>query len=1145
MLHANPVPNNHQNYYPKEANFHITTSTPKFETMILSATPDINQFSGPTIRVRINDKSYSALIDTGAVISIISKDLIANFPTFKNEIVRLRSVSNHILDDEGFAIVDLQIGTTRLTYPFIVVSNSKIDILLGYEFIDHFGITIDAANKLLSGKNIPNSPVTVPDIDIIAKLGLSKYIKCTNNQPTIVEKTNKQNHITTHQHQISMQTDFLEADKIVPTSASFRTVPFCSVPLRSQNENTALNISKNFMEGVQTMDNHYNQKVQNSMTHPTRKEIYPVDRLTSPESRVKDTSCNDVINSSLKSIKNKHDRNQRHIITCVVPTLVSEPIKGSSSKVPSSQPSKISFIRLAKTVEIPARSRIQVPIHSVTIEDGQVAVISPCFRLHKSSGIIIPLMAISNKTNYVEIFNSADELKVLSSHTKLGKINSMTSVHDMKQFNSRVNQVDAYINSISMSSNLSQHEKEAIISKIQISTFISLDSRHRLKNLLNQHLNIFESSHHNIMAKKFQHHIDTGNSLPTHCKPNRLSERENEVIQQRCQKLINRKLIEPSSSPWSSNCFLIPNKELDGSLTYKLVMDYSTLNKLTKPMPKHLPNLQATLKKIKGVKYISCLEISHSYYQVPLDDASKEKTAFVTRDNLYHWNVIPYGVHSTTSIFAQLYAKALQDITDDRLALYNNIIFVYTQTEDDHIAKLTQLFNHMQDAGLHLKPSHCLLMFHELNFAGHNIQQQGVLPNDEHVRALTQIRHPVSRQELHKILGFFNFFRRFIRNYAKVTKPLKQLLNKEVKYIWTDEHQNIFDELKRLLTTAPVLSNIQPDGELILRTDASIEGIAACLSQISSGVEKPICFISRSLNPAEKNYSITMLETLAVVWSLQKLRHLLFQRKIKCYTDHKAITYLVKCPKIHLPSRLARMLISLEEFDVDFYHVSGRAHEVPDTLSRFPVDPPEPENPNIVEIPLLSFGFENLNEIQNCDMEIRRIKHDVKYQVSNNHSNHMFLKDGVLLNQSPQQDRAVVVLPSHLRQPIISQIHDDPTLGHLGHSKTYDTIASKYYWPRMKQDIKSFVRSCEECQSPSERPAPIQVCQNQDSDDKQNVADLFMKAVRALSSDPQPLANAVPPDRKYFSGPPGFGRFPPQLEQIRPFSNLQYNSRSI
>ncbi|ODM87680.1 hypothetical protein Ocin01_19002 [Orchesella cincta] len=242
----------------------------------------------------------------------------------------------------------------------------------------------------------------------------------------------------------------------------------------------------------------------------------------------------------------------------------------------------------------------------------------------------------------------------------------------------------------------------------------------------------------------------------------------------------------------------------------------------------------------------------------------------------------------------------------------------------NHLNKLSQVFDRLRHAGLQLKPSKCKLFFTDVRVLGYKATPDGILPTDDHLTGLTKMRSPHNKEELQRMLGFFNFFRRFIKSYATVIRPLQQLLSKE-----------------ELLTTAPVLSHVTPDGEFILRTDASVEGIGGCLAQKTNGVERPICFMSRALNKAEKNYSITSLETLAV-WCLQKLRHLVFHKKIKVFTDHSALCYLVKGPKNPLPSKLA-MLLSIEEYDVEFHHIAGRANDVADTLSRFPADEEEEE----------------------------------------------------------------------------------------------------------------------------------------------------------------------------------------------------------
>jgi len=1036
------------------------------------STQEVNFYcQGPTIEVLINNQKVSAIIDTGAVTSLIDKALVGNCLRFQNDQIKLRSVSNHQLQDEGFAIVTITIGSSDITYPFIVVDNPKIQLLLGFDFLRYFGITISTSNNVLSGASIPSTNFNSPNYDIHKKIGLSKYIKCTNNQPTIVGRkmNNEQNHCTTHQNQITMQTDFCERDEQVPTAASFRKASF-----RTQPKNIPEDISKNFKEEVQTMDSHYNVQVQNSMAHPLRQSDMTLKGHIGPESGPENSSMKRHPNFITSNVRAKTSPASQEGFPYEDKTQVTRSISNHVGTCKPLGTATGKFIRLAKNIQLPPRCKIQVPICKLDILDKDIAIISPNENLRRSNNIYIPHVAMTNQTAYIEVINSSHQPKFLCSSTKLGKIKTLIEekdiIHNQKENNSL--KINAGMNSTFISRD--KVSTKTNIPSIKIGPDVPDDIRGKLLQLVEEYADVFATDPDKLtQARHFKFHIETGTASPVQCKPFRLSERENEVIHEKCEDLLKKKLIEPSSSPWSSNCFLVPQKNEDGGISYRMVMDYRKVNKVIRPFCYPLPKIDDILQKLKGARYISTLDLASGYHQCKLDEESKEKTAFITRDNLYQWNVMPFGIRTAPSAFSNLVALAFAGIIDEELAVYIDDICIFTKSCEAHLDKLRQVFDRLRSSRLQLKPSKCKFLFSDVRVLGYKATPNGILPTDDHIRGLTKMRSPQSKKELQKMLGFYNFFRRFIKGYASIIRPLQKLLSKEEKFKWTQEHEDIFQKLKTMLTTAPVLSHVQPDGELILRCDASIEGIGSVLLQKIDGVEKPICFLSRALNQAEKNYAIPTLETLAVVWSLQKLRPLVFQRKIKCFTDHSSLCHMAKGPKNHLPSKLARMLLSLEEYDIDFHHIAGRVNDAPDVLSRFPADKEEEENPNVVDLPLLAIGMDNIDAMQNMDSELQRLKQDVKNNIPNKHTKHMFLKDDVLFFHSPHLEHATIVLPSHLKPSVLQEMHDAPISGHLGIFKTYQKIATRFYWRKMRQEIKAYVRSCHPCQlrkNPKRKP---------------------------------------------------------------------------
>lgn len=730
----------------------------------------------------------------------------------------------------------------------------------------------------------------------------------------------------------------------------------------------------------------------------------------------------------------------------------------------NSTPNFKNFIRVSSKVTLPPRSKVYVPISQVIVEANRVAVVTPSQKLMKSNNIIMPYIIVSPETSCVILTNTSCEERTLSKGTKLGRITNTISNQDIRSCPVPTS------TSIRVVQDSSSPPPPADLRKninklIKIGPDVSFKTQVALRDLVEKYHDVFAwDSKKLTQVKNYQFHIETGNAAPVRSKPFNLSERENEVINDNVQELLSKNLIEPSSSAWSANPFLVPNRDELGQLKYRMVLDYRKLNDVTKPLAYPLPRIDTIINKLRKAKFISCLDMASGYHQLALDEDSKEKTAFQTTSGLWQWKVMPFGPRCAPAAFSQLVHLILAGIIDEHLSAYIDDICLFTETEEQHLMKLEEVLSRLRVHGLLLKPTKCKLMFQEIRVLGYKATKNGILPTDEHISGLTKMKSPTTPKKLRECLGFFGWFRKFIRNYATIVQPLKALIKSDKKFKWTDEHEKIFNQLKQLILNAPILAHCLPDLPLILRTDACMEGLGASLSQIQHGQERFISFISRETNNAEKKYTTSMLETLAVAWALQKLRPYVFQRKVTVYTDHSALCAMAKGPKYHLPSRLARLLLSLEEYDLTLYHVRGSSHQVPDTLSRNAVEPPPAENPNTIDLPILALGYENIASMQKRDPEIVKLFELCHHKKNKGKLKHLLIYNNILMYQTNKHERPVVVLPAHMRQSVLTEMHDDPISAHLGFYKTYMKINSRYYWPTMRRDIKQYVRTCDLCQ---------------------------------------------------------------------------------
>jgi hypothetical protein len=232
--------------------------------------------------------------------------------------------------------------------------------------------------------------------------------------------------------------------------------------------------------------------------------------------------------------------------------------------------------------------------------------------------------------------------------------------------------------------------------------------------------------------------------------------------------------------------------------------------------------------------------------------------------------------------------------------------------------------------------SKCEFFKKSLTFLGHIVSRDGIRVCPDKVSAVREFPIPVNVKELRSILGLSNYYRRFIESYSKTTSVLTKLLQKNVEYNWTTECQSAFDQLKEKLTQAPVLAFADFQMQFILTTDACDSGIGGVLSQCFDGVEKPVLFLSRTLNEHERNYATTHKECLAIVWCIKQCEHYLLGNKFVIRTDHHALKWLMSV-KDH-NGRLMRWALMLMEYEFEIQHVKGKTNFVADALSRHPVN---------------------------------------------------------------------------------------------------------------------------------------------------------------------------------------------------------------
>ena len=426
------------------------------------------------------------------------------------------------------------------------------------------------------------------------------------------------------------------------------------------------------------------------------------------------------------------------------------------------------------------------------------------------------------------------------------------------------------------------------------------------------------------------HDIPTGDARPVRLPPYRLAHKSQDFLREEIKTLLQQEIIEPSKSPWAAPIVLVAKK--DGST--RMCVDYRKLNAITQADPYPLPRIEELIDGIGQSTFITTLDLTKGYYQVPMEQASKDKTAFVTPFGKYQFRTMPFGLISAPSTFQRLMDEVLRELYPFAVAYLDDIL-IHSATWEDHLGHLSRVLQRIRQAGLRIKARKCNFAVNECKYLGHIVGKGRIRPMQCKVDAVQAFTQPTTKKQVRAFTGLCGYYRRFIPNFSTIATPLTELTRKRMdnKVKWTPPCEQSFQWLKKMLTEFPVL--VTPDWKrmFILQTDASDSGLGYVLSQINEdGEEHPIAFESRKLLPRERKYSAIEREALAIVSGIRHFRTYLEGTKFEVQTDHNPLIHMPHMKDSH--GRIGRWALALQPFNFTVKHRAGAANNNADGLSR-------------------------------------------------------------------------------------------------------------------------------------------------------------------------------------------------------------------
>ena len=579
----------------------------------------------------------------------------------------------------------------------------------------------------------------------------------------------------------------------------------------------------------------------------------------------------------------------------------------------------------------------------------------------------------------------------------------------------------------------------------------------------------------------------------------KLSTEELEAARKYITDNLQKGFIEPSGAPWAAPILFAVKG--DGSLRF--CVDYRKLNAMTKKDQYPLPLIDETLARVAHAKVFTKIDIRQAFHRIRISPESEDLTTFRTRYGAYKFKVMPFGLTNGPATFQRFINNTLMGYLDDFCSAYIDDILIFSATQEEHEIHVRRVLERLREAGLQADIKKCEFHVTQTKFLGFIVGTDGIRPDPQKLAAVRDWQQPTTVKQVQSFLGFCNFYRRFVREYGRIARPLTQLTRKDTPFHWTVECQYAFDELKRRLLEEPLLAHFRHGQPTRVETDASQGVVAGVLSQLQDdGHWHPVAYFSETMHGAELNYHIHDKELLAVVRALQcwraELIGLQSEEPFLIVSDHEALKYF--STKRLLNIRQAGWAELLSQYNFQITYRPGSENAAADALSRKLEDAPTQKakreeyrtmqvfapvrltttpswQTDAVAIATLSpaaaimaldegiapppgSGFQLVDEILEANRTATELEH-WRDLARAGHPAFSLLRDRLLIHEG----KLVVPAVGTLRTRVIQEAHSRLTTAHPGRNKTRKLVTARYWWPRMTGDVDVFVDNCMPCRS--------------------------------------------------------------------------------
>jgi reverse transcriptase-like protein/integrase-like protein/chromodomain-containing protein len=549
-----------------------------------------------------------------------------------------------------------------------------------------------------------------------------------------------------------------------------------------------------------------------------------------------------------------------------------------------------------------------------------------------------------------------------------------------------------------------------------------------------------------------------------------LSQDEDGLLKEYLEENLQRGFIRRSKSSAGAPIFFVEKERAKAQKENRvpqkrLVVNYKGLDKITEKFRYPLPLMTEIFDRLTTARIFTKIDLRSAYNLIRIREGDEWKTAFRTKYGLYEYLVMPFGLANAPAVFQSFMNEIFDDMIGKFVSIYLDDFLIYSEDRESHCQHVRAVLQRLRENALFAKLEKCQFFVPSIKFLGFKIDENGVASDEDKIQSIEQWPVPENKKQLEVFMGVVNYLRKFVKGFSQIAIPLYKLTHENVPFIWSQECQNAFDTLKRMISSAPVLSHVDQSKPFVVETDASDFALGAVLLQEDrDGDLRPCAYFSHALGPAERNYTTYEKELLAIKAAFEEWRHYLQggSHPVKVLSDHQGLEQLDKAKVVK--QRHARWALFFSRFKFTVTYRPGKDNKLADGLSRRPDYNPSGTEEGTQQTILVP-GVVQIASILRAEepSHIERIKQayqdDQYFQACiNSDSETLQLNNGLAYH-----DDRLYIPEGPLRLEVLTSCHDAKLAGHYGERKTKELVCRQFFWPNINKSIKEYCEACRTC----------------------------------------------------------------------------------